>query len=142
MNILGVGGWELVIIFLIMLVVAGPKRMIQWSYVLGKYLGQMRILWGQMVDAVQKEFDDAGVDVKLPREVPTRQNINRMAQDAIKPVRRPVDEVIEAYSQEAQHLKDSTQKIKDSMRVDLNGSSTKEPDDKPDFGTWSGQAEE
>ena len=35
MNFLGVGAWELVAILLIMLVFAGPKRMIHWSYVWG-----------------------------------------------------------------------------------------------------------
>ena len=41
MDILGVGGWEIVAILLIMLIVAGPKRMISWSYTLGKYVSQL-----------------------------------------------------------------------------------------------------
>ena len=36
MDILGIGGGELVLIVLVMLVVAGPKRMIQWAYIAGK----------------------------------------------------------------------------------------------------------
>ncbi len=37
MNLLGVGVPELVVIFVIMLVFAGPKRMVRWAYVLGQY---------------------------------------------------------------------------------------------------------
>lgn len=47
MDILGIGGWELVAIIIIMLVVAGPKRMIQWSYTAGKYVAIMRKMWAE-----------------------------------------------------------------------------------------------
>ena len=74
MNILGVGAAELVAVLLIMLVFAGPKRMIHWSYVLGQHVAKFRKIWSETVDLVQKEFDDAGVDIKLPKEPPTRKS--------------------------------------------------------------------
>ena len=41
MNVLGVGGWELLVVLLVMMVVAGPKRMILWSGVLGATCGEV-----------------------------------------------------------------------------------------------------
>ncbi|XWX05552.1 hypothetical protein VZO05_16350 (plasmid) [Aggregatilineales bacterium SYSU G02658] len=85
MNFFGIGGTELVLIVLIMLIVAGPKRMIQWAYVLGLWVGKARTMWQQAVDVLQKEIDEAGVNVQLPKEPPTRQTLNRIVSDAVKP---------------------------------------------------------
>ena len=42
MNILGVGGPELLIILVLMYVIFGPKRMIQYARVLGQYVAKFR----------------------------------------------------------------------------------------------------
>ena len=65
MEILGIGGAEFIAIFIIMLVVAGPKRMIQWAYVMGKYTAKIRAMWAESMTYLQKEFDAAGLDVIL-----------------------------------------------------------------------------
>src|SRR5690242_15665219 len=57
MNILGVGPGELVAIFLIALVVAGPKRMIVWSYTAGKYVAQLRKMFNEATQAIMSEFN-------------------------------------------------------------------------------------
>ena len=67
MNILGAGPGELVVVFVIMLVVAGPKRMIKWAYVLGQYTAQLRQMWQQTLDAFRKELADANLD--LPKDL-------------------------------------------------------------------------
>ena len=63
MEIFGIGGAELVAILIIMLVVAGPKRMVQWAYVLGQYVSKARAMWDGVMAGVQKEIDDAGLDI-------------------------------------------------------------------------------
>ena len=63
MEIFGVGGAELAAILIIMLIVAGPKRMIQWAYVLGQYMAKARAMWAETMTYVQKELNDAGMDV-------------------------------------------------------------------------------
>lgn len=157
MNIFGVGGTELVLIVLIMLVVAGPKRMLQWSYYAGKYLAQLRILWSQAMETVQKELDESGVDIKLPKDIPTRGDIARLASQAMKPLQEPMQEVIDEYQKEhkkvADTLNEEKQKITQSTnyarvtRVNSNGHKKlpeKTETDTPasgasnDFGTWSG----
>jgi Sec-independent protein translocase protein TatA len=130
MNILGVGGWEFFLIFVIMLIVAGPKRMIQWAYELGRYVAYLRTMWSQMMNMVQQELDDAGVDIKLPKELPTRRNVTKVAGEMMRPVKEAMDE----YEAE---MKD----IEKTMKIDLeeNGHNPDSVQDnhKPNFGTWS-----
>ncbi len=94
MNILGVGAPELVLLLLIALIVAGPQRMIRWAYYLGQWTAKLRTIWADLMVVVQREIDEAGLDVKVPREIPTRRTLNRMIEDAIKPVTRPVEDVM------------------------------------------------
>jgi Sec-independent protein translocase protein TatA len=66
MNILGVGTEELVLIIIILVVVAGPKRMIKWTYEAGKYLARFKAMFDETWGAIRKEFEDAQVD--LPKQ--------------------------------------------------------------------------
>lgn len=111
MNVFGVGAWELVAILLIMLVFAGPKRMIHWSYVLGQHVSKFRKIWSETVDLVQKEFDDAGVDIKLPKEPPTRKNLNRSLTDAVKPMTKPVQDSLDEVKKDMNTLQDVSDEL-------------------------------
>ncbi|MAS36203.1 MAG: hypothetical protein CL610_19515 [Anaerolineaceae bacterium] len=108
MNILGVGGPELIIILVIMLVVAGPKRMIQWAYVLGQYIAKFRRMWAETVDVLQHEFDEAGVDVKIPREMPTRGSINRQASNLLSPLTDPMKDTMKQVDGEIKQIGKAT----------------------------------
>ncbi len=123
MNIFGVGGAELIAILVIMLVFAGPKRMIHWSYLLGQYVAKFRVIWSQTVDLVQKEFDEAGVDIKLPKEPPTRQNLNRSLGEAMKPMTKPIQDSIDEVKKDV----DTLQELSDS----LNNKTPKKTDSAP-----------
>ncbi len=111
MNILGVGAAELVAVLLIMLVFAGPKRMIHWSYVLGQHVAKFRKIWSETVDLVQKEFDEAGVDIKLPKEPPTRKSLNRTVSDAVKPMTQPVQDSLDEVKKDI----DTVQEVSDAL---------------------------
>jgi sec-independent protein translocase protein TatB len=67
MNILGVGPAELIVILIIMLVVAGPKRMIEWAYQAGKYAAQLRAMFQETMDAFHKELAQSGID--MPKDL-------------------------------------------------------------------------
>lgn len=95
MNFFGLGAPEFVVVVIIALIIAGPKRMVQWMYVFGRWTAKARVMWGEVVDVLQRELNDSGVDVKLPREMPTRGTLNRVAQDALKPLAEPVKDVIQ-----------------------------------------------
>ena len=159
MNIFGVGGPELIIIFIIMLVFVGPKRMIHWSYILGQYVAKFRVIWSQTVDIVQKEFDQAGVDIKLPKQPPTRANLNQSISKALEPVTKPIQETMDDVQKDMDNVKEVTEDLKKpltSVPVMKSTASKKpltpkpkptpdnsEPKDteKPSLGTWSGQTQ-
>ena len=117
MNIFGVGGAELVAILVIMLVFAGPKRMIHWSYVLGQYVAKFRVIWSQTVDLVQKEFDEAGVDIKLPKEPPTRQNLNRSLGEAIKPMTKPLQDSLDEVKKDVDTFQDVSESLNNKTKL-------------------------
>jgi Sec-independent protein translocase protein TatA len=112
MNILGVGPTEFVLIVLIALIVAGPKRMIQWMYHLGRWTAKAREMWGEVVDAVQRELNESGVDVELPRELPTRHNVNQTVRKAFKPLSQPVEEAMNEVKQVQDTFKDTGHELK------------------------------
>lgn len=95
MNILGVGTAELVVIFMIMIVVVGPKRMIHWAYWIGVYFGKARHIFTQMMVLVQEEMKRSGVEVELPKEVPTRAKFEQWSRDALKPVMEPLEKTLQ-----------------------------------------------
>lgn len=133
MNIFGVGGAELVLIVIIMLIVAGPKRMIRWAYHIGKYVGKFRILWEQMVDVLQDEVDAAGLDVKLPKEIPTRQNIAKTATEFLKPYTDEVEKSLDDVKNPVQALINET----DALVKDTK----KQTEKSVDFGSWDEKKE-
>jgi Sec-independent protein translocase protein TatA len=157
MNILGVGGWELLAILLIMLMVAGPKRMIHWAYILGQYVAKFRAMWSETVDVIQKEFDDAGVGIQLPKDIPTRGNLNQQIGKAMESVTRPVKDTMDKATTEVNQIKSTTAVAAKTANsaVKSNGAAAKPkpaasapPAAKPkpvngtapSFGTWSGQS--
>ena len=121
MNFFGVGGAEIIAILVIMLVFAGPKRMIHWSYILGTYVSKFRKMWSQTVDLVQKEFDDAGVDITLPKEPPTRQNLNRAITDAVKPVTNPVQQSIDEVKKDMDTFQELSDTLQDKKPLSAPG---------------------
>jgi len=141
-NIFGVGGAELVLIILIMLLVAGPQRMMRWAYHIGRYTAILRKQWSQMMDVIQKEVDEAGMDIKVPRDLPTRQNVNKFIQDAAKPwsdqveasmreVREPMQDAVKEINQvqaEANKQLNETNKQLKQAGKDLQQA-----------GSWSGE---
>lgn len=119
MDILGVGGWELVAILLIMLVVAGPKRMIAWSYTLGTYVAKLRKMWAETAKMLQKEFDEAGVDVKVPTDIPTRATLNQEITRAFAPVAKPIQETLDATKKELDTATKELDKTRKQMSYPL-----------------------
>lgn len=142
MNIFGIGGPELIAILIIMLVFAGPKRMIHWSYIMGQYLAKFRVMWSQTVDVIQKEFDDAGVDIKIPKEPPTRHNFQKSLSNSFKPLTQPLEEALDEVKQDVDSVRAVSDDFKKTAKTTNNQISlkpSKKPSDKaktPSLGTW------
>lgn len=116
MEILGIGGLEIAAILIIMLVVAGPKRMAQWSYTLGKYIAVLRDMWSQAADQFQRELNDAGVDVEVPKTLPTRASLNRDITRAVSKVAAPVRDPLNALKEDLKADVGSVREAADSIR--------------------------
>jgi Sec-independent protein translocase protein TatA len=146
MEILGVGGGELIVILLIALVVAGPQRMIRWSYVLGTYASKLRAAWSNAAAALQREFDEAGVDIQVPKDIPTRQNISKEINRAVAPYVQQMREPVTTLNQEISTVKSTLQPAPNGNDVPLVDKSARPPDEQPkapaDFGTWSASSSE
>jgi Sec-independent protein translocase protein TatA len=112
-NIFGLGGAELVVIIVIMLVVAGPTRMVSWAYIMGQWIARFRLMWEQAVDTLQDEVNAAGLDVEIPRELPTRNNLNKFASAAMKPY---ADELQKEMDNVAQPLRDTVDEVDGSIK--------------------------
>lgn len=122
MNILGVGGSELLIVLIIMLVIAGPKRMIHWSYILGQHMSKFRRMWSETVDIVQKEFDDAGVGIQLPKDVPTRGSLNKQAGKLVGGVTAPVQDTLNEVNTQIGDIKTTTKETAGTANSVARGS--------------------
>ncbi len=108
MDILGIGGWELVVVIIIMLIVAGPKRMIAWSYTLGRYIGIVRGMWAETAKQLQRELDESGIDVQVPTNLPTRQTLNNEIRRAAAPLTKPLQESLDSVKTTVNETKQAT----------------------------------
>jgi hypothetical protein len=95
-------------------------------------------MWAESMTYLQKEFEQAGLEVELPKEPPTRGSLNRQLTQqvgkAFSPITNPVKEALDETSAEINQLK------KQATVTDSNGSAPKsQPSSNgtPDLGTWS-----
>ncbi len=148
MNFLGLGAPELVVILIIALIIAGPKRMVQWMYVLGRWTAKARSLWTEAVDALQRELNESGVEVKLPREMPTRGSLNRIAQDVIKPLAEPLKDTMQEVQKVSTEMNEAAREAKSAahdvaQKPKFGNLTTPMPNSQAPkapiggFGTWS-----
>jgi Sec-independent protein translocase protein TatA len=121
MNVLCIGGEEFIIVIVIMLVIAGPKRMIHWMYILGTYIAKFRRMWEETVDVLQDEFDEAGVGIKLPRQVPTRSNIRSQAAQAMSGITAPIKETMDDVSGEVKQIRSATKETASATNATVKG---------------------
>jgi len=71
MDFLGIGGGELLLILILLFTVAGPKRMLQWAYHLGRYVAQFRRMFDETMSAIKKELDVEDLDIRKDLPLPT-----------------------------------------------------------------------
>ncbi len=151
MSLFGVGILELILVLMIALVVAGPKRLLHWAYLSGRFIAQMRTMWGKVVEAMQNEFDESGVDFKLPKDPTNRQEMQRFRQDVLRPLREPIHQAMRDYEEEQRAIKGEIQASAQPATPaqaytppqDTAKNATDTPQSPPskngrtDYGTWS-----
>ena len=76
-NILGIGLPQLLIVLAVALMLFGPKKMIEWAYIAGRYLAKMRTIYQHTMDEFQKEVADAGLNVNdITKDMPSFDILN------------------------------------------------------------------
>lgn len=146
MSLFGVGIMELVLVVMIALIVAGPKRMIQWAYMTGRFIAQIQHTWSKAIEAMQKEFDEAGVDLHLPKDPMNPQEMRRFKEEALKPIREPMEQAIRDYHEEQRNLYNEVKQLDHEVKSEqpeLDDQTTASPpqDKNNSFGTWSNRSQ-
>lgn len=68
-GIFGIGIWELALVFILLLVVAGPQRMIRWAYIIGRYTSKIQGEFQKAVAAFKQEIEASGLN-DVTRDLP------------------------------------------------------------------------
>ncbi len=58
MDFLGIGGWEVLLIFIIILIIWGPGRLVEISRTLGKMMRALRKVTSDLTAQVSKEIEE------------------------------------------------------------------------------------
>lgn len=145
-NILGVGVPELILIFLLMITIAGPKRMIKWAYELGKYTAKFRAMFQETMDAFKRELDandlDLSKDVKELSKLASSVSTPLPRFDIVKEANKVVNESDKSSAKSAESTKsassaDSTSNSTDAAASNSNSNSDSTvSDDQPRYDSW------
>lgn len=70
MDILGIGAGEMLVIAVVIMIVAGPRRSAAWAREAGKYLRQFQLAWQKMWNEVKTDIGPEGEElVKVAQEI-------------------------------------------------------------------------
>lgn len=70
MDILGIGAGEMLVIALVIMIVAGPRRSAAWAREAGKYIRQFQLAWQKMWSDVKADIGPEGEEfVKVAQEL-------------------------------------------------------------------------
>ncbi|MCQ3932427.1 MAG: hypothetical protein DPW16_18415 [Chloroflexi bacterium] len=70
MDILGIGAGEMIVIAVVIMIVAGPRRSAAWAREAGKYLRQFQLAWQKMWNEVKTDIGPEGEElVKVAQEI-------------------------------------------------------------------------
>lgn len=124
MDIFGIGAAELVIICLVILIVAGPKRSALWARQAGTYFRQFRLAWQEMMRDMQ---DQMGEETK---------EIVRAAQD----LRNEVNQIRRVADPQQILGKSMMNEIKSPRQLSAprtnNGATNESSDNGSRYGAW------
>jgi Sec-independent protein translocase protein TatA len=128
-NIFGIGPWQILIIFTIMLVVAGPKRMVEWAYQAGRYAAMLRSMMQETMNAVHKEIEASGLDIRkdIASALPAVQTFDVLGEAA---------KVINSEPTTSANTTSAASPANPSANAPQINSDGKDNDDKPRYDSW------
>lgn len=77
----GIGGWEIVMLAVIVMVVLGPERMVKHAFKIGRWARQFSSYWQEGTRAFREQMRDFEDDAKHAVELPHVEAIKDMASE-------------------------------------------------------------
>jgi len=103
LDFLNVGPWELALVLLIAILVAGPRRMVEIARTLGQYSRQLRDLSREFTTALQAEIQAAEKGASE-----TEEEVGQIGID-LREVQRDLEDVLTGSAQPESEPKDAEQ---------------------------------
>jgi Sec-independent protein translocase protein TatA len=139
MNVLGMGIPEILVIFVIMMVLFGPKQMVKWAYDIGRYTAKMRAMFQETMDAFQKEMNASGlsdVTKDLGKEVTNLRSTGfDIVSEASKVINNVDSEVKSTATAASTLLSDSA--ASEPKTTPPTSESPSEDENKPRYDAWT-----
>lgn len=67
MNVFGVGGWELILIAVIAILILGPERMARYAFQAGRWMRRLSGIWQESMGALREQLN-AELDIDVTKE--------------------------------------------------------------------------
>ena len=77
----GIGGWELVLVAVIVMVVLGPERMIKHAFQVGLWARQFSRYWKEGTSAFRQELRNLESEAQISEDLPNLDEIKNLASE-------------------------------------------------------------
>ena len=77
----GIGGWELVLVAIIVMVVMGPERMVKHAFQLGRWARQVSSYWKEGTSAFREQLRELETEAQVATDLPKLDEIKDLAEE-------------------------------------------------------------
>lgn len=71
----GIGGWEFVLLVIIVMIVLGPERMVKHAFQAGKWARHFRRFWKESAGVLKEQLHDLETDARDGIDLPNMEDI-------------------------------------------------------------------
>lgn len=119
MEIFGIGTAEFLLVALLILIIAGPRRSAVWAREAGRYVRQFRVAWQKMMDEMTKDLGEDGQQIRK-----AAQDFQRVTSDIRRATSAPnlVGEAVKIAERVEQNRQPAATAPSDANLEQTNGS--------------------
>jgi len=112
-----IGMPEMIMIFIVALLVVGPKKLPEIAKALGKGLGELKKSFQDVKDSVQEEFEESTSEIR-DAVTDVKKQIQAEAEDSGKEIQKTMETVKEQIAQETGDLNEAIDESQDKAEKD------------------------
>jgi Tat protein translocase TatB subunit len=112
-----IGMPEMIMIFIVALLVVGPKKLPEIAKALGKGLGELKKSFQDVKDTVQEEFEESTSEIR-DAVTDVKRQIQAEAEDTGKEIQKTMETVKEQIAQETGDLNEAIDESQDKAEKD------------------------